>query len=100
MASQSGDDLLMGIEWLPDNQNVLWATKNTVSMTNVASGFTTQLISNCDSKHYIFPSISPDGSKILFERVNQSKVSEVELFIENKIVLMNIDGTDEVTILE
>lgn len=100
MASQNGDDILKGMAWLPDEENVMWSTGNTVSISNIYTGKTTQLFENCDAKKYIYPSISPDGTKVIFEKVVQNKLSEVELYIVNELVIMNIDGSDEEVILE
>lgn len=100
MASKNGWDILMGMAWMADNENVLWSTGSTVSITNIYSGSTSELLKNCDSKKYQFPSVSPDGTKILFEKEFTTEVSEVELFIEYKIVIINVDGSQETILLE
>lgn len=92
-------DLVSSIVWYKNQQDMLWVTDRTVNVTNINNGNTRRLLENCEEAKYLVPSISGSGKQFLFQKEIKSKVSETELFVEDKIVLMNLDGSGETDIL-
>ncbi|MBK7442718.1 MAG: hypothetical protein IPI65_14685 [Bacteroidetes bacterium] len=66
---------------------------------NLASGITSVVIESCDSRWYDKFSFSSDGSKIIAEKVNNT-FDGLTIWQTSEIVLMNIDGSGEVIILQ
>jgi Tol biopolymer transport system component len=93
-----GRNTITGICWHPNNSNIYYSTyreglyvinKNTKERKKIRNG--------CDSRSYRFLSISPDGKKILVERVDATdyKNNNGNWTEEAKIYIMDIDGKNE-----
>ena len=77
------------IGWLPNSQDIIWSSWNGLYKTNIATNKTTLLKTICHNwRYYVSLSISPDGKKIIAERVD----------VPSGLCLMDIDGTNEVII--
>jgi len=100
LTSTPEDEYAMGIAFSPDGNKIVYASRNTVDRTNLSSFegfFTTVWTMDVDGTNktklalsknmYIYPSWSPDGTKIAFECRNDSGRPDV--------VVMNADGSDE-----
>lgn len=94
----TGRNNIEGICWHPNNNDIYYSTyreglyvinKNTKERKKIRNG--------CDSRSYRFLSISPDGKKILVERVDASDYKNINgsWTEEAKIYIMDIDGKNE-----
>jgi len=85
------------------NKNIYYSTYRTgVFRIDNVSNSRIQIKSACDTHSYRHLSVSPDGTRLLAERVdgtnfNQENGGWTE---ESKIVIMNIDGSDERVLFE
>jgi len=99
----NGRNNIEGIFWHPNNEDVYFSmvreglfkvNKNSKNLIKVRNG--------CDSRSYRYLSISPDGQKILVERVDatdfQNKTGSWTE--EAKIYIMDIDGKNEKNVFE
>lgn len=85
--------IVLGLNWFPDSKNVVWSSEQGLFITNIETKKTTLVAPGCDSKTYLYPSISSDGSKILFEKLDACLVNNYEIFLEHRIWSMNVDGS-------
>lgn len=86
------------VEWLPDNINFIARrdSDGTLWKINTQTGETTLIKEPCGDKYlYGSFSVSPDGTKLLMERIDAIMVDSFHYKINNDIVLMNIDGSNE-----
>ncbi len=101
--SFTGRNNITGIIWHPNNDDVYFSTyreglyrvnKNTKKYVKVRNG--------CDSRSYRYLSISPDGSKIIIERVDATDYTKNlgSWTEEGKIFIMDIDGKNERNVFE
>lgn len=99
----SGKDRIMCIQWHPNNEDVYYTKwSNGLYRTNIYTKKEECILEGCQSKWYKYFNISPDGQKIIAERVDatfQNTGSVCSISSTSSIVLMNIDVTNEVTIL-
>ncbi len=98
----SGKDRIMCIQWHPNNEDVYYTKwSNGLYKTNIYTKQEEQILEGCQSRWYKYFSISPDGTKILAERVDAIIERGTTCYITqtSSIVLMNIDGSNEITIL-
>ncbi len=89
---------LDGITWTPDSQFLIWCSAQGIFKTNIATKETVKIKNACDSKYYTAISVSPDGKKIIANRIDQKFVSAETIYIKSGLSLMNIDGSNEVNI--
>ncbi len=86
------------VQWLPDNINFV-GRKDSDGMiwkVNTQTGESSLVKGPCGDKYlYSGFSISPDGTKLLVERCEAIMVDSFSYRINNDIVLMNIDGSNE-----
>lgn len=94
----TGRNNITGICWHPNDNDIYYSTyreglyvinKNTKNRSKIRNG--------CDSRSYRHLSVSPDGTKILVERVDASnyKNNNGSWTEEAKIYIMDIDGENE-----
>lgn len=96
-------DRIMCIQWHPNNEDIYYTKWNTgLFKVNINTKKEECILEGCQSKWYHYFSISPDGQKIIAERVDATFDNQggiCYLYSYSSIVLMNIDGTNEITIL-
>jgi len=95
----SGYDRIEGISWHPNNFQIYY-TKYTLGifMVDILDEKFTQVVSGCFGAWYKFIDISPQGNKIIAEKII-TDYENCTYFLNSSIVLMNIDGSGEETIL-
>jgi Tol biopolymer transport system component len=95
--SAKGDgNIDYGCSWFPDSKRIAYCNERGLFVTNVETGETKQLRVSCNSRQYIFPSVSPDGSKILVGRTDsEEREKRTVLYVQSNIHIMNVDGTSE-----
>jgi hypothetical protein len=76
------------IGWLPNSQDIIWASWQGLYKTNIITKQTTLLKPTCTNRYYTAFSISPDGQKIIAQRID----------VASGLCLMDIDGKNEVII--
>ncbi|MBC7085148.1 MAG: PD40 domain-containing protein [Methanomethylovorans sp.] len=100
LTSTPEDEYAMGIAFSPDGSKIVYASRNTIDRTNLSSFegfFTTVWTMDTDGTNktklilpnasiYFYPSWSPDGQKIAFER--RSDVGRYD------VVVIKADGSD------
>jgi Tol biopolymer transport system component len=90
---------LFSIKWAPDNVNIVYSSGYGIFKLNTDTRAITRLRQGCISKMYEHVSVSPDGAKIIAEELIQYALADtITTGQESHVVLMNIDGTNEVTI--
>ena len=88
------------VQWHPNGQDLFFSQwYGNLYKFNLASGITSVVIESCDSRWYDKFSFSSDGSKIIAEKVNNT-FDGLTIWQTSEIVLMNIDGSGEVIILQ
>lgn len=87
------------LSWHPNNEDIFY-TKYTLGIfkVNMNSGDYEQVVEGCFGKWYRFINISPDGNKIIAERID-TYYEDCTFLQTSSIVLLDIDGSNEVTIL-
>jgi len=94
-------DFVTDTEWFPDSKNIFWFGSGKYSITNIETGETTSFSEYCDQNFNMYPSFSADGSKIIWEKTKKSLLDDCEGYhISTSIVITDIDGSNEETILE
>jgi hypothetical protein len=76
------------IGWVPNYQDIIWASWEGLYRTNIITKETTLLKTTCTNRFYTALSISPDGKKIIAQRID----------VASGLCLMDIDGKNEVII--
>lgn len=82
--------------WLPDSRMLIWDSGDGICKTDTETKRTVKLKSSCNSRMYIYPTVSPDGRTILVQRTgvsiidNNSTIQE-----ESSLWAMDIDGNNE-----
>ncbi len=96
----NGVNSISGMAWHSNNQDIYFSTnceglfqinRNTKKVIKVRNG--------CDTRSYLYLSISADGKKILVERDDITKPSDV-ITHESKIYIMDINGENERNVFE
>lgn len=98
----SGRDRITCIQWHPNNKDIYYTKwNNGLYKTNINTKKEKRILEGCQSKWYNHFSISPDGKKIIAERIDATFEAGVICYINetSSIVLMDIDGSNEVTVL-
>ncbi len=85
------------MDWTPDTKFIIWANPTGIYKTNISTKETIKLKKSCNGSYYISISVSPDGNKIIAQRVDQ-KIENQNLYTKSGLSLINIDGTNEVII--
>lgn len=96
--SSTAKTIILNMAWSIDSQFIFWCSGYGLYKTNVNTGTTTQLKYGCDMKSYIFPSISPDGQKIIVVRTDQKLLNQNTIYGENNLYMMDINGENETKI--
>ena len=96
--SPTGKTIINSMDWSNDSQSIFWCSGYGLYKTEVSSGITTQLKYGCDRKYYIYPSISPDGQKIIVGRIDAKLLNTNTIYSEYNLYIMNIDGSNETKI--
>lgn len=66
-----------------------------IYIADLLSQATYSIYPHCDTRHVGEISVSPDGNKLLFSRLNMEKVNDCFYYSNYEIHLMNIDGTND-----
>jgi len=86
--SGQGNNIINDIDWLPNSQNIIWANGEGLFNTDITTKKTTLLKTTCSGRYYTALSVSPDGKKIIAQRLD----------ILSGLCLMDIDGKNEIII--
>jgi len=98
-----GKNSILGIAWHPNNKNIYYsAFKDGLRMVNRTTKKVVVVRNACDSKHYTYLNISPDGKKIIVERVEATDFTAIpgSWTTESKIYMMDYDGKNEKNVFE
>ncbi|MCE9539115.1 MAG: hypothetical protein K8R85_07845 [Bacteroidetes bacterium] len=96
--SSTAKTIILSMVWSPDSQSIFWCSGYGLYKTDVSTGTTTQLKYGCDSKSYLYPSISPDGQKITVERVDSKLLNQNTIYSESNLYIMDKNGENETKI--
>ena len=86
---------ILGGAWWADERNIVWAYQEGIFMTNIDSKETTTIRTTCDSRFYRSLCYSPVSGKLLFIRTILKSNKKYHLCSDQKIVMMNLDGSCE-----
>jgi hypothetical protein len=84
--SGQGKNIITDIDWMPNSQDIIWANEAGLYKTNIYTKQTTTLKIACDGRFYVYLSVSPDGKKIIAQRLD----------VPSGLCLMDIDGKNEI----
>lgn len=84
-----------GIDWFPGNRWIIFGTTSGVYKMDIKTSKKVKLRTNCDLRTYLFPSISTDGKRILFARVDISFPNKYIRHVNQSIYIMDSDGKNE-----
>lgn len=96
--SSNGGNGVVGISWHPNNNDIYYTTnRDGLFKINKDSNKKTKIRNGCDSRSYKHLSISPDGTKIIVERMDAYNfdVNTGSSTEEFNIYIMDIDGSNE-----
>lgn len=80
-----------GMQWNPQGTGIIWSGKNGIYLTKL-SGNTFRMIESCDSKKWLFPSIS--GNSVYFEYRESTLINQSNsLYVKRRLWRMDHDGT-------
>ncbi len=96
--SSTGKAIITSMDWYNDAQSLIWSSGYGLYKTNVNTGTTIQLKFGCDRKCYMYPSISPDGQKIVVERVDKKQLNQNTIYVESNLFMMDTNGENETKI--
>lgn len=83
-------------EWLPNGNQFIGSYNSNLWLVNTQTQERTLIKEKCGDKYsYYGFSVSPLGNKLLVERIESIMVDTFTYIINNDIVLMNIDGSNE-----
>ena len=81
-------------DWFPDSKNIVWAGDPGIFKTDL-QGNTVKLTTDCKNKLYLWPSVSADGSKIIYQCVYQTAIENNTIYNEVDLYMINANGTDD-----
>ena len=89
------------VENVKYHDNFVYVSKfrNDLLKIDVNTGEHTRIQCGCDANYYNTLSISPDGDKMLVERIISTVLSEDEIDEQHEIWMMDLDGSNAVKIL-
>jgi hypothetical protein len=99
----NGRNIITGICWHPNNEDIYFSTaREGIFKVNINSKKVVKLRNGCDKRMYFYLSISPDGKKIIVERVDATEYQKKQgdYTSESKIFIMDIDGKNERNVFE
>lgn len=88
-----------GIFWLSDKINFIYYKGYGIYQTNSINGKTSKLKEMCPYIFYLFPSYSETSGKVIACKVIKEWLGDNKVSVKSHIVLMNPDGSNEITIL-
>ena len=90
---QSGNVLWGSAIWKGDSE-VVWSQAQGLFSSN--SSFTTvsNFLPSCSTQFYFRGSVNSDKTKIAWQRLDKSLIDEENVFLESRIILMDVDGTN------
>lgn len=91
---------ILGIAWSSNNTDIFYTQyRKGIFRVNKETEQVKRLKNACDTRSYRHLSISPDGKKILIERVNGESYPVDKVKETSHIYIMDIDGGDEELVL-
>lgn len=93
-------DHISDTEWFPDSKRILWLASGKYWTTNIETHRTEVFYEPCESNYNSFPNFSPDGNSIIWEKTKSAVLDGGNLlYLQNSIVLTDINGFNEITVL-
>lgn len=93
----NGQGSILGSFWLNNNE-IIWSYTYGIFKTNILTNLTTTLKTTCNSNTYSFPTFDSTLNKIIWKKQLQKLIDPYTIRVENKIVMTDIDCTNEVDI--
>ncbi|MCX6187456.1 MAG: hypothetical protein NTU43_10750 [Bacteroidetes bacterium] len=94
--SSDGKNEIVCISWHPNNQDIYFSKViNGIFKINKKSNTEILIKKGCNSRGYKLISMSPDGRKILVERVDATLENIKLIYLKSDIYIMDIDGRNE-----
>lgn len=95
--SQTTKELILATAWHPNNQEIYFLKhSNGIWKVNYLSSNVSHVKPGCQTKNFVSLSISPDGAKIITERMNASLLTANEVLFSSRISLVDL-GTGQET---
>ena len=89
---------IYNISWTPDSKSVYWTDMSGINKIEIATGVKQVIKQSCESKTYVHCEVSPDGKRLVSDRIDSKRIDPFTIFFESYIYLMNPDGSEEVRI--
>jgi Tol biopolymer transport system component len=99
----TGRNAITGIAWHPNNEDIYFSTfREGLFRVNINSKKVVKIRNGCDTRSYRYLNISPDGKKIIVERVDATDYTRNpgSWTEEAKIYIMDLDGKNERNVFE
>ncbi|MEI6882386.1 MAG: hypothetical protein WCK82_13790 [Bacteroidota bacterium] len=93
---EDGSNVIKGVSWHPNDQDIYFSkVVNGIYKVNKNSYLEILIKKGCNSRSYNLLSVSPDGKKILVERVDATLENIKLIYFKSDIYIMDIDGRNE-----
>jgi hypothetical protein len=92
----SSKDGILDVTISPDSRKIYWCNGWGIFYQNISTGQTGQIATSCDARRFNSIDISADGQKLLCTSYNEKMLdyNTNSVFIETKMYLMNVDGSN------
>jgi len=87
-----------GAAWIDENR-IIWCHTTGIYLTDLEGQETELIRETCNADTYQLPTYAPDKNKVIFQRMERILDTESSGRVVLSLVMMNIDGTEEETII-
>ncbi|MEX1001387.1 MAG: hypothetical protein WDZ35_04665 [Crocinitomicaceae bacterium] len=95
--SQSNVEQKNGSVWV--NNELHFSSDKGIFKVGLTDSKPTLIVSSCNAKRYSAPSVNAEKTKMYWQLTEQELVNSQTIYVKDKIVEMNLDGSNQITIL-
>jgi Tol biopolymer transport system component len=89
-------EIILSQCWHPNNAEIYFTKhSNGIWKVNYLTGVVSHVKPSCQTKNYNYISISPDGTKLVAERINGPLLSSTKVFFSSRIYLIDLSTGKE-----
>ncbi|MCF8373572.1 MAG: hypothetical protein K9H64_18270 [Bacteroidales bacterium] len=90
-----GKSRIVSLFWHPNSKDIYYCRIfDGIYTINIDDLIEKRIKNACDTRHYLTVSVSPDGDKLLVERIH-GYWADYKIYHDSKIYIMDIDGCNE-----